>query len=99
MSQQPRALLDQIQDILAKYRNLNESDKDALDTFAKLIVDSNLPSYHKEVLVVGLLTPQDGETTLTLHLLRQQEQMRHTEALLNIERKVLEERISKRHKR
>ena len=99
MSQQPRALLDQIQDILAKYRNLNEKDKPATDAFAKLIAESTLPSYHKEVLVVGLLTPQDGETTLTLHLLKQQEQMRHTEALLNIERKVLEERIAKRQSR
>jgi hypothetical protein len=99
MSQQPRALLDQIQDILARYRNLDEKDKGAMDAFAKMIADSGLPSYHKEVLVVALLTPQDGETVLTLSLLRQQEQLRHTEALLNIERRVLEERITKRQSR
>lgn len=99
MSQQPRALLDQIQDILAKYRNLNEKDKGATDAFAKMIADSGLPSYHKEVLVVALLTPQDGETLLTLDLLRRQEQIRHTEALFNIERRVVEERIAKRQSR
>ena len=92
MSQQPRALLDQIQDILAKYRNLNEKDKGATDAFAKVIAESTLPSYHKEVLVVGLLTPREGETTLSLHMLHQQEQLRHLEAMVNIERRVLEER-------
>ena len=93
---QAKTLVDQIQEILAKYRNLNEKDLDAKDAFAKLIAESSLPSYHKEVLVVGLLTPQDGETVLTMSLLRQQEHMRHTEALLNIERRVIDERIKKR---
>jgi hypothetical protein len=97
MSQQPRAFLDQIQEILAKYRNLNEKDKAATDAFAKLIAESSLPSYYKEVLVVGLLTPRDGETILSMHMLRQQEQLKHQEALMNIEHRVLEERIQKHH--
>lgn len=96
MSQQPRGLLDQIQDILAKYRNLNEKDKVAVEAFTKLVAESGLPSYHKEVLVAGLLTVSEGETVLTLNLLRQQEQLKHTEALFNIERRVIEERTQKR---
>lgn len=99
MSQQPRALLDQIQDILAKYRNLNEKDKGAMDAFAKVIADSSLPSYHKEVMVVGLLTAREGETTLALHMLHKQEELRHLEAMINIERRVLEERNQKHQTR
>lgn len=99
MATAPRAFTDQIQEILAKYRNLDVKDKGATDAFAKQIAESTIPSYHKEVLVVGLLTARDGETTLSLHMLRQQEQLKHLEALLNIERRVLEERIAKHQSR
>ncbi len=99
MANQPRAFIDQIQEVLAKYRNLDEKNKTDVDAFAKTIAESTIPSYHKEVLVVGLLTPRDGEATLALHLLRQQEQLKHLEALFNIERRVLEERIAKAQSR
>jgi hypothetical protein len=96
MSQQSRPLGDQLQEILAKYRNLNLKDPKACDEFTKAIVSSGLPSYHKEMLTIGLLTEHDGTTTLALHMLKNQEQLRHAEALHNIERRVLEERIAKR---
>lgn len=96
MSQRPH--LDQIQAFIATYRNLNEKDTAAKAALAKDIEASSLPSYHKEAMTVGLLTTGDGETILALSILRQQEQLRHTEALLNIERKVLEERIKKRQR-
>lgn len=96
MSQSSRPLGDQLQEILAKYRNLNLKDAKACDEFTKLIVGSGLPSYHKEMLTIGLMTEHDGTTTLALHMLKGQEQLRHAEALHNIERRVLEERIAKR---
>lgn len=96
MPQQPRPLLDQIQEILAKYRNLDLKDAKAVEAFTAQIQETSLPTYHKEVLLAGLLIAESGETLLTLHLLKQQEVMRHTEALLNIERRVIEERLRKR---
>jgi hypothetical protein len=95
MPQQPQAQTVQIKDLLARYRGLNLKDETATKAFAKAIADSSIPSYHKDVLAVGLLTVQEGETVLTLSMLREQEKMRHLEALLNIEKRVLDERIKK----
>jgi hypothetical protein len=96
MPQPSRSLGDQLQEIFAKYRNLNLDDPKACDEFTKLIQDSGLPQYHKELLTVGLLTKQHGIVPLALQIVKSQEQSRHAEALHNIERRVLEERI-KRH--
>ena len=98
MPQQPQAQTVQIQDLLARYRNLNLKDEAATKAFAKAIADSSIPSYHKDVLAVGLLTVQEGETIMTLAMLRSQEQMRHLEALISIEKRVLDERIKKNQK-
>ena len=96
--QQPRALIDQIQEIIAKYRTLSTADLKDLKKrteLAEMIDKSTLPAYHKEVRHLGLLTQNDGETTLALYLAKQQELLRHTEALLTIERRVLEERLQR----
>lgn len=94
--QQSRNLVDQIQEILAKYRNLDLKDAKKKAELRTMIEQSTVPSYHKEVLALALLTDNDGEVTLALYMAKQQEMLRHTEALLTIERRALEERLKKR---
>ena len=95
---QPRSLLDQIQSILSKYRNMSLLDlknKDKRQELVTAINETTIPSYHKEVMTLGLLTDNDGETVLAMYIAKQQEQLRHLQALLTIERNVLEERSRK----
>jgi hypothetical protein len=93
MANSPRDFLNAITGILSAYRELKPGDEKGREAIAKQIAESNLPQFHKEAMTVGLLTKHDGETLLALSVLRQQEQMRHTEALFNIERRILEARM------
>lgn len=86
---------EQIQDILARYRTLPAKDKEGRDALGKMIAEASIPSYHKQILTVGLLAETDSEVVLTIEILRTEERIRHSSALAEIERRVLEARVQK----
>lgn len=85
----------QLEQILALYRKANTVDERHRQQLADEIGKSRLPRYHKEVLMATLLAKTSEEVTLALHLIRNQELLRHADALNMIERKVLAERLKK----
>lgn len=85
----------QLEAILAQYRKSDTMSERQRQQLSEEINKSRLPRYHKEVLLATLLAKTSEEVTLALHLLRNQELLRHADALNMIERKVLTERLRK----
>lgn len=85
----------QLESILESYRKANTKDGRQRQALADSIQASTLPRYHKEALLAVLLASTSEEVTLSLMLLRNQELLRHADALNAIERRVLAERLKK----
>jgi hypothetical protein len=100
MSTTPKPLTDQIQEILAKYRNIDlkaspADVKENKDELAKKIMESNLPLYHKEAMMAILFSPTVSEMMISLEIVRQQEKSRHASSMMAIEQRLLQERLQK----
>lgn len=85
----------QLESILERYRKSDTRDGRQRQALADTIQASTLPRYHKEALLAVLLAATSEEITLSLLLLRNQELLRHADALNAIERRVLAERLKK----
>lgn len=96
----PKPLTDQIQEIIARYRNINLKENtvnatEAKDELAKMIRESGLPLYHKEAMMAILFSPTVPEMMISLEIVRQQENARHASSMLAIEQRLLQERLQK----
>jgi len=85
----------QLESILESYRKTNIKDGRQRQALADSIQASTLPRYHKESLLAILLASTGEEVTLSMQLLRNQEVLRHADALNAIERRLLAERLKK----
>lgn len=90
-----KAISEQLTDILNRYRNMNSNDEKQREDLSKMIGISNIPSYHKEILITVLLSKTESEMVCSLEISRQRERIRHAEALSAIESRALEERMRK----
>jgi endonuclease III len=90
-----KAISEQLTDILNRYRNMNLDDEKQREDLSKMIGISNIPSYHKEILITVLLSKTESEMVCSLEISRQREKIRHAEALATIESRALEERMRK----
>lgn len=93
-----KAIADQLTDILARYRNIAENDEKQREELSKLIGNSTIPGYHKEVLITVLLSKTESEMVCALEVSRNRERLRHAEAMASIESRALEERMRKRQR-
>ncbi len=98
MSSAASPITDQITEILAYYRTCNLKDDKDKTALLEKVQRSSVPAYFKEVLTT-LVVDNEADVVATLYTLRQQENLRHSEACLQIERKLLEARVQKRQSR
>lgn len=87
--------IQQTNDILAAYIKMDSKDPEQAKALAKQISEAALPRYHKEVLQSVLLDADESRVTSILYLLKQQEILRHADALLKFEQRIMMARIQK----
>lgn len=85
----------QMQDILALYEKTDTSVPAQQQALAKLISECALPRYHKEVMTAAFLEGDVNTFLSLLYLLKQQEIMRHADALMKFEQRVIAARTQK----
>ena len=85
----------QIQEIVALYLKTDISNEAQQKALSKLISESMLPRYHKEVMTAAFLEPDSSTCVSLLYLLKQQEILRHADALMKFEQQVIASRTRK----
>lgn len=92
---QSQTLNEQINELIALYQNTDIKNQAQRQDLATKVNESGLPRYHKEAMLIAFLSKSAEEVTVSLHLMRQQEVLRHSDALMKIEQRVLGARLKR----
>jgi hypothetical protein len=88
-------LVQQLHEICEMFHRTDLNSDEPRNKLAEKIDVSALPRYHKEVLKVAFLTKRPELVSIGLHVVHQQEILRHQDSLVKIQQKALTERIRK----
>lgn len=87
--------MQQLTEICELFHRTDLNSDEARNALATKIDQSALPRYHKEVLKVSFLTKRVELVSIGLHVVHQQEILRHSDSLVKIQQKALAERLRK----
>ncbi len=88
-------MIRQLHEICEQFHRTDLNNDEARNELSAKIDGSALPRYHKEVLKVAFLTKRPELVSIGLHVVHQQEILRHHDSLVKIQQKALTERIRK----
>lgn len=91
----PKPATNQLQDIFLRYRTMKLDDNQARQDLAEHISQSNLPSYHKEVMMAVFFPKSPEELTISLAMVQIQERQRHESAMSTIVGQALQARLQR----
>lgn len=91
--------MDQYQSAVIEITDLfhrtNLKDKEQVEKLSNAIDRATLPRYHKEILKVVFLTPDPTVVPMAVHVVTEQQMLRHHDSLVKIQQKAIAERLKR----